>query len=86
MSTITFDTQELVSELRSSGIPQEQAEAVVRVIVKSHEDLSTKSDIERLDIKLSSKIDLLRAENTHTRWMLGILVALAIADFAKQFF
>jgi hypothetical protein len=29
MTTITFDTFELVDKLKSAGIPQEQAEAVV---------------------------------------------------------
>jgi|688.fasta_scaffold156190_1 hypothetical protein len=33
-----------------------------------------------------AKIELLRADNSHTRWMLGVLTALAIANFAKQFF
>lgn len=32
MTTVTFDTLELVDKLRSAGISQEQAEAVVRVI------------------------------------------------------
>jgi hypothetical protein len=33
-----------------------------------------------------AKIELLRTENTHTRWMVGIVIAIAIANFAKQFF
>ena len=45
MTTITFDTQELVRELCTSGIPQEQAEAVVRTIVTAHEGLATKHDL-----------------------------------------
>ena len=32
MTTITFDTLELVDKLKNAGIPQEQAEAVVRVV------------------------------------------------------
>jgi hypothetical protein len=32
MATVTFDTLQLVEQLRTAGIPQEQAEAVVRVI------------------------------------------------------
>ena len=32
MTTITFDTLELVDKLKAAGIPQEQAEAVVRGI------------------------------------------------------
>ena len=29
MTTITFDTLELVNKLKTAGIPQEQAEAIV---------------------------------------------------------
>ena len=32
MATVSFDTLQLVEQLRTAGIPQEQAEAVVRVI------------------------------------------------------
>ncbi len=79
MSTVTFATQELVRELRTSGLPQEQAEAVVRTIVKSHEGLATKADIERLEIKFDARFDKLN-------WMMGILIALSVANFAKQYF
>lgn len=79
MSSITFDTQELVRELRTSGLPQEQAEAVVRTIVKSHAELASKNDIERLEIKVEARFDKLN-------WMIGILIALSVANFAKQYF
>jgi hypothetical protein len=79
MSTITFDTQELVRELKNSGIASEQADAIVRTIVKSHDGLATKHDIERLELKLEGKFALLQ-------WMLAAVLAIAIANFAKQFF
>ena len=79
MTTVTFDTQALVHELKSSGLPQEQAEAVVRTIVKSHSELATKHDLERLELKFDAKFD-------KQSWMLGIVIALAVANFAKQFF
>ena len=48
--------------------------------------LATKSDIvrlenriERLEMKVESKFSLLQ-------WMIAVLIALAIANFAKQFF
>lgn len=62
MSTITFDTQELVRELRTSGLPQEQAEAVVRTMVKSHEGLATASDVARLEQKLDGKFSAIDAK------------------------
>lgn len=65
MSTVTFDTQELVSELRSSGLPQEQAEAVVRTIVKAHGETVTKN---YMDLKLAElKVDILK-------WVIGLIL------------
>ncbi|MDP1651785.1 MAG: hypothetical protein Q8L56_03585 [Rhodocyclaceae bacterium] len=79
MSTITFDTLEFTRKLRDAGFDEKQAEAVVRVMADAQAALVTR---EHFDIK----IELLRAENSHTRWMLGIIIALAVANFAKQFF
>lgn len=79
MSTITFDTMQLVKELRSAGLPQEQAEAVVRAIVTSQDTLVTREHFD-------AKIEVLRLENAHTRWMLAAVLAMATANFAKQFF
>ena len=50
MSTLTFDTQELVRELCSAGMAQEQADAVVRTIVKAHTELVTQA---HMDVKLA---------------------------------
>lgn len=54
MATVTFDTLELVDRLKEAGFQPEQAEAVVRVIAKSHDELVTKRDlqIELAPIKL----------------------------------
>lgn len=79
MSTITFDTLELVRELRTSGIPQEQAEAVVRPIVKSPAELCTKAD---LQIELAP----IKADLFVLKWMMGVLISIAVANFAKPFF
>ncbi|MDD2660854.1 MAG: hypothetical protein PHY54_14445 [Methylococcales bacterium] len=43
MTTITFDTLKLVDKLKAAGIPQEQAEAVVRVIAEAQDELVTKT-------------------------------------------
>jgi hypothetical protein len=79
MSTITFDTQELVRELSAAGLPPAQADAVVRALVKAQDGLVTREHFD-------AKIELLRVESQHTRWMLGAVLALAVANFAKQFF
>ena len=83
MGTITFDTLSFTRKLRDAGFDESQAEAVVRVMADAQEALVTRehfdAKIETLETRLDSKIDKLS-------WMLGILIALAVANFAKQFF
>jgi hypothetical protein len=79
MSTITFDTLEFTRKLRDAGFDEKQAEAVVRVIADAQGALVTREHFD-------AKIEILRVENSHTRWMLGAVLALAAANFAKQFF
>lgn len=79
MSTVTFDTLDFTRKLREAGLDEKQAEAVVRVIADAQDGLVTREHFD-------SRIELLRTENTHTRWMLGAVLALAVANFAKQFF
>ncbi len=49
MTTVTFDTQELVNELKNNGFTAEQSNAVVEVIKKAQHDLATKRDL--VDLK-----------------------------------
>ncbi len=79
MATVTFDTQELVRELRSAGLPQEQAEAVVRVIAKSHEELVTKP-------YLDSKLAPIHTDLAVLKWMMGVLLAGVLSLVIKAFF
>jgi len=51
----------------------------VRVIAEAQSALVTREHFD-------TKIELLQAENANTRWMLGVIIALAVANFAKQFF
>ena len=46
MATVTFDTLELVDCLKAAGFQSEQAEAVVRVIARSHDERVTKRDVQ----------------------------------------
>ncbi len=79
MTTITFDTLELVSKLKSAGIPQEQAEAVVRVIAESQSRLVTKDDLELSLVPVKTDLAVLK-------WMLGVLLAGVISLVLKIFF
>jgi hypothetical protein len=90
MSTITFDTHRFVSRLREAGFDENQAEAVIRVVAEAQEDLATKRDLADVETRLKARIDQFEAhiagEVTLMKWMLGVVVALAAANFAKQFF
>lgn len=83
MSTITFDTHEFVTKLRAAGFDEKQAEAVVRVVAEAQGELVTR---DYLDLKLEKEFAPIRAELLVIKWMMGALIALAIANFAKQFF
>ena len=79
MSGVTFDTLEFTRKLKDAGFDEKQAETVVRVLADAQDRLVTREHFD-------TKIELLRMENAHTRWMIGALIALAVTNFAKQFF
>ena len=93
MSTPTFDTLKFVERLERAGIPREQAVALLQaqeeVFSKAMDStLVTKSDIENLKsevVKVDRCMDRLDAKLDKLVWMLGIVVVLAVADFAKHF-
>jgi hypothetical protein len=79
MTAVTFDTLELTGILRQSGIAQEQAEAIVKSIVKSHEELVTKS---YLDMRLAPIFTDLAV----IKWMMGILLGGVLSLVMKAYF
>jgi hypothetical protein len=79
MSSVTFDTLEFTRKLKDAGFDEKQAETVVRVLADAQDRLVTREHFD-------TKIELLRMENSHTHWMIGALIALAVTNFAKQFF
>ncbi len=83
MSTVTFDTLDFMRKLREAGFDERQAEAVVRIMADAQAALVTRehfdAKMETLETRLDAKIDKLS-------WMMGILIAMAVANFAKQFF
>jgi hypothetical protein len=90
MSTIAFDTLKYVKRLEASGIPAVQAEAFVnaqRDILSEALDssLATKSDILRLESRIETMDFKFEAKLDKVQWMMGILIALAAANFTKQF-
>lgn len=79
MSTLAFDTQELVRELAASGIPPAQADAVVRALVKSRGNLVTLQDMQ---IELAP----IRSELTLRKWIAGMILAGVASLVLKAFF
>ncbi len=90
MGTVTFDTQEFVSKLRAAGLDEKQADAVVRVIADAQSHLVTREHFdakaELFETKFDAKFAVVEAKMEKLSWMLGAVLAVAIANFAKQFF
>ena len=79
MSTITFDTLEATRKLRDAGFDEKQSETVVRVLADAQDSLVTR---EHFDFKFT----LIEAKMDKLSWMLAAILALAAANFAKQYF
>ncbi len=80
MSSITFDTHKFVRKLQDAGFDQKQAEGLtdaMRAAIEESE-LVTRKD---LQIELAP----VKADLNLLKWMMGALIALAIANFSKQF-
>lgn len=95
MSTITFDdTLKFVERLEKAGMPREQASALAEVQKEVFAEaldstLATKSDIRDVRddlVKVERRMDGLDGKMDKLSWMIGILIALAAANFGKQFF
>jgi len=80
MTTITFDTHKFVRKLKEAGFEERQAEALTEAMqaVIHESELVTKRD---LQIELAP----IKADINLMKWMLGAVLGLAIANFAKQF-
>jgi len=84
MTTITFDTLKFANRLKSAGMSDAQAQAFA--------DAQKEVFAEALDTTLATKLDIMRLESkldhetSLMKWMLSALLAVAIANFAKQFF
>ncbi len=79
MSTITFDTDRLVEDLKSSGLPHDQARAIVRGIVDAQTELATKRDIDELRRDIDARLVQLEQRLTIK---LGSMMVVAIGIVA----
>ena len=83
MATITFDTLKLVDKLKSSGISQEQAEAIVRVIADAQDELVTKA---YLDTSFEKSINPVRTDLAVLKWMVGLIVVAEVGPLLATLF
>ena len=83
MATVTFDTYDFVVKMKEAGFDEKQAEAVVRMVSLSQSELVTGL---HFDMKIEKELAPIKAELLVIKWMMGVLIAIAVANFAKQFF
>ena len=88
MTTVTFDTHAMIESFIKTGIPKEQAEAIVQGIQQSVDidlsDVATKHDL--LLLGNATKNDLLALENKLLYWMIGnSLAIIAVLTSIKIF-
>jgi hypothetical protein len=87
MTSITFDTLAYVKTLREAGFEERQAEAqasaLASVLKSGVGELATKEDLNRLESKLESRLNLFeeRSEGRFKllQWMLAFNLAISIA-------
>jgi hypothetical protein len=83
MSTVTFDTLQLVDKLKAVGFQQAQAEAIICVIAEAQDTLVTK---DYFDHKLEKELAPIRTDQSVQKWMMGILLASVLSLVLKAFF
>ena len=87
MSTVTFDTLKFAKRLEAAGASAQLAEAMAEAQQEAFSEalqgqLATKTDISEVKASVAE----VRAELVLIRWILGTVLVVALANFAKQFF
>ena len=87
MAAVMFDTHKFVRKLKESGFEEKQAEGIADAFKEAsgEAELVTKRDLKELEFKLEARFEQLKGELGLVKWMLGAILGLAIANFAKQF-
>ena len=84
MSAVTFDTLKFVNRLIASGIPQDQANAIVEAQKESlaeslETQLATKSDVNELKLDISE----VRSEIKLVKWMIAFVIIVNVLPILK---
>jgi ActR/RegA family two-component response regulator len=94
MTTLTFDTLKFAERLQKAGFAHDQAVAIVEAQRESISEaldttLATKVDIRLVrddSLVLQREIAVVKGDMSTLKWMMGMLIALAVANFSKQYF
>ena len=70
-----------------ASFEEKQAEGISEALrdAQDNADIATKRDLKALELKIESRFEQLKGEVNLVKWMLGAILGLAIANFAKQF-
>ncbi|MBY0455157.1 MAG: CCDC90 family protein [Burkholderiaceae bacterium] len=88
MSSITFDTHKFVRKLQEAGFDEKQAEGLTEAMRAAidESELATRRDLKEMELRLDTRFEALKGDMSLIKWMMGALIALAVANFSKQFF
>lgn len=81
MATITFDTLKCVERLEKAGVSREQASAMA----EAFKGVSGKADIALAVAEIKTDIANVRGEMALIKWMLGAVLAIAMAVYAQGY-
>lgn len=88
MSTITFDTHKFVRKLQEAGFDQKQAEDLSEALLAAIDDSerAIRRDLREMELRLDVRFESIKGDMSLLKGMMGALIAIAIANFSKQFF
>jgi hypothetical protein len=91
MAAVMFDTYKFVDKLEKAGVPTVQAKAEVEALSAALNEaldsqLTTKSDLNKLEKELKSDIGRLEKELIVLKWMTGLVLGGIITLVMKAFF
>ena len=88
MVTITFDTHKYVRKLQEAGFDEKQAEGLTEAMRSAidESELVTRRDLRETELRIDSRFEALKGDMSLVKWMMSALIAVAVANFAKQFF
>ena len=88
MSKITFDRHKFVRKLQEAGFDGKQAEGLTDAMSAAIDDseLVTRRDLREFELRLDPRFEAIKGDMSLLKWMMGALIAIAVANFSKQFF